>query len=240
MTDSSAARSEDQQVFESLKQEIVQSHIEMLRVLYRPEQSIAARVRFQGGSGQLQVTVRGILHKVFANAQEGQVDALWTHLAARGLVNDEIYHLKYKLIQPCLSGRAVDYSDMVLARLSSARTPFGRRFSQFIIESVETTDDVIDAEETTGRDDKPDASVYVPLGGFLNRRRRYKKYRSLGTLLSHSLSRCIIYGYTLYHFTTLARGDSGNKVSPVFQHPLGLDSPGLTGNALHQDPGLSV
>ena len=89
-------------------------------------------------------------------------------------------------------------------------------------------------------DNESNAGFYGLQSGLLNRGWWHKKHGGLCTLPGDSLSRSIVYWNTLHHLSPFARGDSGNDIGPVIQHPFSLDPTYLAGNALYQNPGLTV
>lgn len=127
----------ESEFFLSLVRELTGPHIQMLRVLYRPHVSIPKDVRFERQISEFEVSLRGILHTVFADAPDGFVDAVWTGLQVRGLVVDTSYRQKRRLSKMAHRGTMVDYTDMVLEQLPIALTPFGRRFIQYITEPAD-------------------------------------------------------------------------------------------------------
>ena len=133
----SNARADESGILLSLRRELAEPHIQMLQTLYRPRRFVLDDVRFQRQGGKFSVTMRGALHRIFSEAPQGQVDAVWTQLCARGLVVDQIYNQKHQLGKEFLRGRVTDFTDMVLEYLPRALTPFGCRFVQFIVGSDE-------------------------------------------------------------------------------------------------------
>lgn len=128
----------ESEFFLSLVRELSTPHIQMLRVLYRPQASVTKDVRFERQLSEFEVSLRGVLHTVFGGAPDGFVDAVWTGLQARGLVVDSPrYEQKRRLSKLAPQGTMVDYTDMVLEQLPSALTPFGCRFIQHITEPTD-------------------------------------------------------------------------------------------------------
>lgn len=129
---------DESELFLSLVRELAVHHIQMLRVLYQPQESISEDIRFESQDGQYVMSIRGVLHRVFAGAPEGFVDAIWTGLSARGLVHASSYEGTRKLSKSLPPGKMVDFTDDVFRQLPGCLTPFGGRFVQFITDPTQS------------------------------------------------------------------------------------------------------
>lgn len=124
----------ESEFFMTLVRDLSVPHIQMLRVFHQPHKSVSDDIQFTGQGGKYETTVQSALHRIFANAPAGYVDAIWTGLVTRGLVTDSLYRQVHKIDQRLAPGKVTDFSRWVFEHLSSVLTPFGRRFLQFITE----------------------------------------------------------------------------------------------------------
>jgi hypothetical protein len=138
VTDAFAAA--ETKLFLDLKQKLSDADFQMLRLLHKPHESIPDGWRFTDRRGKLTITKRAILHRIFENAPEGYVDAIWKRLSAQGLVEDSSYQQKVLTGDQYVGNKERDYTDTALMELRGGLTPLGRRFAQFIIDSDETAE----------------------------------------------------------------------------------------------------
>ncbi|MFC1975477.1 hypothetical protein ACFLXQ_03650 [Chloroflexota bacterium] len=119
--------------FLSLVRELSIYHIQMIRVLSNPNNSLPPDWQFLT-TDPTEVSVQDTLYRVFTDAPDGFIDSIWVGLGSRGMVYEASYEQRTKYSHQSLPGTKIDVTENVLEKLPQALTPFGRRFVQFITE----------------------------------------------------------------------------------------------------------